>query len=232
MSRSKIFVSCLALLLFVFLPITRADEWNKKTIITFDKPVEVPGMVLPAGTYVFRLADSQSDRHIVQILNKDENHVYATILAIPDYRLQPTGQTVVQFEERAANAPQAIQAWFYPGDNYGDEFVYPEVRARQIAQASSQPVLATKAPPQTPSEMKTAPVETVRPETPQKQTEVAQAAPPPAPPQQTEQQPAAAPAQPAQPLPKTASPLPLIGLLGLSSLGIGGVLRAMAKRSA
>ncbi len=232
MSRSKTFVSCLALLLFVFLPITRADEWNKKTIITFDKPVEIPGMVLPAGTYVFRLADSQSDRHIVQVLNKDENHVYATILAIPDYRLQPTGQTVIQFEERAANAPQAIQAWFYPGDNYGDEFVYPEVRARQIAQASNQPVLATKAPPQTPSEMKTAPVETVKPETtPQKQTEVAQAAPPPAPPQQTEQQPAPS-AAPAQPLPKTASPLPLIGLLGLSSLGIGGVLRAMAKRSA
>ena len=121
-------------------PKMNADEWNKKTVFTFNEPVEIPGQVLSAGTYVFKLLDSQSDRNIVQIFNKDENHVYATLLAIPDYRLKPTGKTVITFAERAANAPEAVKAWFYPGDNYGQEFVYPKVRAEQLAKVVKQPV--------------------------------------------------------------------------------------------
>src|SRR5580765_3723283 len=85
-----------------------AQTWNKRTSVTFNGPVEIPGVgaqVLPAGTYVFRLLDSQSDRHIVQIFNKDESHLYATILAIPNYRLQATDKTVMTFGERAAGEP-------------------------------------------------------------------------------------------------------------------------------
>src|SRR4029434_7017031 len=96
-----------------------AQTWNKRTSVTFSAPIEIPGVgaqVLPAGTYVFRLLDSQSDRHIVQIFNKDESHVYATILAIPNYRLQATDKTVMTFAERAAGEPQAISAWCHPAD--------------------------------------------------------------------------------------------------------------------
>jgi hypothetical protein len=125
---------------------TRADQFNEKTIFTFSGPVEIPGfhgpMVLPAGTYVFQLLDSMSDRNIVQIFNKDQTHVYATILAIPDYRLTPAGKTIITFEERAEGSPQAIRAWFYPGDNYGQEFVYPKPRAIEIAKANNEPVLS------------------------------------------------------------------------------------------
>jgi len=103
-------VFCCAFLFAFFA--ARADQWNKKTILTFNVPVEISGMVLPAGTYVFKLADSNSDRHIVQIFNAEENHIYATILAIPNYRLEPAGDTVLRFAERPANAPQAIRAWF------------------------------------------------------------------------------------------------------------------------
>ena len=109
-----------------------ADAWDKKTIVTFSQPVEIPGVgaqVLPAGTYVFKLLDSSSNRNIVQIFNKAQNHVYATILAIPNYRLQATDKTVVTFGERAAGTPEAIRAWFYPGANWGQEFVYPKTRA-------------------------------------------------------------------------------------------------------
>src|ERR1035437_10836675 len=63
------------------------DQWNKKTVLTFSESVEIPGVVLPAGQYVFKLLDSLSDRHIVQVFNADENKVYATILAIPHYRM-------------------------------------------------------------------------------------------------------------------------------------------------
>src|SRR5262245_7415952 len=89
------------------LPLLRnvqADVWDKKTDVTFSQPVEVPGAVLSAGTYVFRLADSDSNRNVVQILNKDENHVYATILAITAQRPQPVDKTVITFEEHAKGA--------------------------------------------------------------------------------------------------------------------------------
>ena len=108
--------------------------------MTFSEPAEIPGQVLPAGTYWFRLMDSPSDRDIVQILNADQTKSIAIILAIPDYRLKPTGKTVITFAERAAGSPEAIRAWFYPGDNYGQEFVYPKARAAQLAKVVKQAV--------------------------------------------------------------------------------------------
>ena len=102
----------LALMGLVFSPGAKASEWNRKTVITFSGPVEIPGVhltgwkVLPAGTYVFKLMDSESDRHIVQIFNKDETKCYATILAIPNYRLKATGKTVITFRERPAGQPE------------------------------------------------------------------------------------------------------------------------------
>jgi hypothetical protein len=97
--------------------------------MTFTQPVQVPGVVLPAGTYVFKLLDSVSARNIVQVFDKDEKYLFATIIAVPDYRLEPTGDTKVYFEDRAAGAPEALKAWFYPGDSYGQEFVYPQTSA-------------------------------------------------------------------------------------------------------
>ncbi|MFY9730626.1 MAG: hypothetical protein WBQ04_14290 [Candidatus Acidiferrales bacterium] len=120
--------------------VARADEYNKKTVVTFNGPVEIPGKVLPAGTYVFKLFDSDSDRNIVQIWNKDETQLIATVLAIPDYRLTPADNPIITFEERAQGSPPAIRAWFYPGDNYGYEFVYPKTRATELAAANHKNV--------------------------------------------------------------------------------------------
>ena len=97
-------IFCLSLVALTFLPNAKADEWNKKTTVTFSEPVEVPGVgaqTLPAGTYVFKLVDSAADRNIVQISNEDEDHVFTTILAIPNYRLRSTDKTVMTFRERA-----------------------------------------------------------------------------------------------------------------------------------
>ena len=82
--------------------------------------------MLPAGTYVFKLLDSQSSRNVVQIFDANQTKLYASLLAIPDYRLKRADKTVITFEERAADSPEAIQAWFYPGDDYGQQFVYPK----------------------------------------------------------------------------------------------------------
>jgi hypothetical protein len=220
-------------LLGIFHPSARADEWDKRTVFTFSGPVEIPGIVLPAGTYVFKLADSDSDRNIVQVFNKDENHLYGTFLAIPDYRMKTPSKPIITFEERAAGAPEAVKAWFYPGDNYGNEFVYPKVKAMELAKSSHQAV------PSMPSEMAantTKPVQSMQepsvtamkkaPLTVQQPTgeeaEIAAVFPPP--PAQM------ASAKPARSLPKTASPLPLVGLTGILLLAAGFSVRAAARR--
>src|SRR6266436_6087242 len=112
-------------------PGARADQWDKKTIVTFNDAVEVPGQVLPAGTYVFRLADSISNRHIVQIWNADEDQVLATIMTIPNTRFETPDDSLFQFDERPGDSPQALKVWFYPGNNTGEEFIYSRYSYRQ-----------------------------------------------------------------------------------------------------
>lgn len=113
------------LLCAVFAPHARADQWNEKTVVTVTVPIEIPGKALPAGTYVFMLANSQADRHIVQIWNADQTHLIATIKALPDYRSNAPKETVLHFAERPINCPMALDEWFYPGDKAGQEFFYP-----------------------------------------------------------------------------------------------------------
>jgi hypothetical protein len=105
-----------------FLTSAKADEWDKETKMTFDNPVEVPGRVLLPGSYVFKLADSATDRQIVEIFN-DNDHLVTTVLAVPDYRTEPS-KTVLTFNEARNGSPESIHEWFYPGDNTGVEFVY------------------------------------------------------------------------------------------------------------
>ena len=203
-----------------------ADEWDQKTIFTFTAPVEVPGQVLPPGTYVFKLADSQSDRNIVQVFSEGEKQLLGTFLAIPNERLRPAGKPIITFDERPVGSPDAVRAWFYPGENYGHQFVYPKPRAVALAESNNAPV------PSMPAELAnntTTPVETLTEphveamrqapltaQTPvEGEVEIAQAfvpldtptAPPPA------------------ELPTTGSDLPLIGLAGLLFLGTAGALK-------
>jgi hypothetical protein len=121
-------------------PPAAADEWNQKTIFTFSAPVEIPGQTLSAGTYVFKLVDSQSDRDIVQVFSKDEKHLYGTFFAIPDQHLRPAGKSIIMFDENPAGSPDVVRAWFYPGDNYGHQFVYPKQKAAALATANHTPV--------------------------------------------------------------------------------------------
>jgi len=206
-----------------------ADDWNKKTVVTFDQAVEVPGTTLPAGTYTFQLMDSASDRHIVEVFNADGSHLITTILAINDYRLVPTGKTVMKFSERPADSPDALRAWFYPGDNFGQEFVYPKVRAVQLAETTKVAVPAVEVDTLDSAAMKTIPIVAVTPE--QKEVEVStviETTPP------VVAAAAPAPVEVAQVtetknLPKTASSLPLFTLFGTALIGLGLGLRRFSK---
>jgi hypothetical protein len=207
-----------------------ADDFDQKTVFTFSGPVEIPGQVLSAGTYVFKLADSSSDRNIVQVFNKDETHLYGTFLAIPDYRIKPAGKTIITFEERPAGSPEAVKAWFYPGENYGRDFVYPKPKATALAKANNTPV------PSMPAEFA---ANTIKPAATVKAPHIVAMSQAPLKAQKpTEEEveiaevfavSAEAPLPPT--LPTTASPLPLIGLVGLLSIGAGVGLRFAAAKA-
>lgn len=142
--KSLSWTLCAAMLFSVGAWRARADALNKQTFVTFSGPVEIPGKVLPAGTYQFRLVNGSANPDIVQILNKDGTEAYATLLTVQDYRANPTGHAVIHFEERPSGTPDAIKSWFYPGDNYGNQFVYPQTEAAEIARRTHQDVLSMR----------------------------------------------------------------------------------------
>jgi hypothetical protein len=205
-------------------PIAKADNWNRRTVMTFSEPVEIPGKVLPAGTYVFKLADSQSDRTIVRVFTADEAQVLATVLAVTDYRLDTPEKTTVTFEERASGSPEALHSWFCPGDNYGVEFVYG--KKDTTLRTFERPEVVAAAPAAEPEPPATPAVEAPAPE-------------PPAPVIETEPQPVvAAEAEPEpepQPapaeLPKTAGNFLLFPILGVTLLAGGFAALRLAKQS-
>jgi hypothetical protein len=222
--------------------IARADDFDKKTLITFSQPVEIPGRVLPAGTYVFKLADSMTDRHIVQIFTADGSQILATLLAIPDYRLTTTDQTVIKFGEVVAGAPEAIRAWFYPGNSVGQEFVYPKSRAAQLATMAKAVVPAIAVDVSDPDALKTAPIVAITPEA----KEMPIAAVIQTTPNDTIAGVATTPSssssavgttgvketdRDARQLPATASVLPLIVVFGLGSIGVALGLMMFGKRA-
>ena len=218
-------------------PKAAADEWDKKTVITTTETIEVPGATLPPGTYVFKLVNmTDADRHTVIVQNERENHTFATILAIPNYRLQPKDKTTFTFWETPAGQPKAVRAWFYPGDNFGQEFAYKKERATEITQTAHEEVPAAP--------VETAAVEPAPAPAPEPAPVVADNTPAPAPepaPVVADNTPAPAPAPEPAPviaqnetpreLPQTASNMPLFAMLGFALVGFGSVLGLFVKRS-
>jgi LPXTG-motif cell wall-anchored protein len=159
MIRTKLFLAG-ALALMVTFTGTSAysqEPANQLTYFTFSAPFELPGgQVLPAGKYVFRIAESPSNRHIVQVLSDDHQTMHATLLAIPAQRQDPAPEPEVRFMETAANTPPAIRTWWYPGRTIGHEFIYPREHARRLAARQSEGVLTVAGEASTTDAMQTA----------------------------------------------------------------------------
>jgi hypothetical protein len=232
----------LGVLLGSYAPLSRADEWDKTTKVKFNEPVQVPGTVLPAGTYVFRLMESSSNRHVVQIFNEDHTKLITTILAIPNQRLEPSGKTVLTYDERPADQPVALAAWFYPGDNFGQEFAYPKSQAEELSRLNKKEVPSLDSDEESPTLQArsngSAPQNTNQ--TPQTQTPAMNPPPEPSNPPAaaaTPTRPAPAPnppstemAQQQKPeLPHTASLLPLVGLMGFLFISLAFSMRVLLR---
>ena len=234
---------CLMFIASLATPPANAQNGDRKTVVTFSEPVEIPGgTVLPAGTYFFKLLNQDSGRWVVQIFDKNQTHTYATLITVQDFRYHPTDKPVMTFAERPEGAPPAIKEWFFPGEQFGRQFVYSKNRALQLAKQVNEPVLSMTgdtaasitAPDQTATDAQTAefvkiPVtayaatgEEVAPATVvQTQAETPTPAPVTAPAATTD-----------LPLPKTASSDPAIGLIGLVAMIAAIGLAAHRRRSA
>lgn len=227
---AAVWLCAAALAAGIFSSRAQADQWDKKTILTVDQPVQVQDTLLQPGQYMFKLQDTNADRHVVQIFNGDQTHIINTILAVPNYRLQPTGNSRFAFWETPPGTAKALRAWFYPGDNFGQEFRYPKQLAMLTTAAVSVPTpdpgMAVPPQPETASQPEPPPQEprlqsmTQEPEQPP--AELAQNSSP--------QAPAPPSSEATTELPKTASIYPLIGLCGLLSLSLFSILRL--RRSA
>lgn len=233
----------------------RADTWDQLTYFTFSAPVEIPGVALPAGTYMFKLANPDESRSVIRVLSQDGSHVYSTFLTIPDKRLTPTADPVVTFNETPAGMPEAIKAWFYPGNSIGHEFVYPKDQAQRIAAATNQSVLTSGSVPgnerpiaassTTPVESfknasvsrvdghgaaqpidsqtssRSAPLKSLQTSSAAAASAATQAA--------TTASNSSQAADSSQQLPRTATFLPLFGLIGVASLALGSAVHVWRK---
>ena len=237
----------------------RADAWDKTTKVTFNEATQVPGTVLQPGTYVFKLADNNSNRHVVQIFNEDHTKLITTILAIPNQRLTLSGKTVLTYAEHPSDQPAALEAWFYPGDNFGQQFIYPRSEALQLSRLNNEAVPSTgpeeanSQTAQTQSTEQSQAPESAQNMAPSEAAPQAQAQPAPSvqnnqsysaqntapanPPASSAQELAQNNPQPQpqaqapaqQQLPQTASWEPLIGLMGLGLIGFAAVLRRLQR---
>jgi hypothetical protein len=228
-------LGCLAL----FAVAAVASDYDKRTEVTFGEPVIVAGVpvvTLEPGKYVIKLMNHDHSRNIVQVFNERGDKLYTTVLAIPNYRLIPKDQTTFTYWETPVGNPVALRAWFFPGDNWGQEFVYPKGLAAKIARETGQRVLTTEA--ETEAELEVAPVTEVTKEGKEQAVEEAVAAPEPAfefaeeeeaiPAEVAEAAPLPEPG--AEALPATASPFYGIGLLGVLAMAAGFTLRRLAFR--
>jgi len=124
LSRLLAAVSCAALLLVALPARAHADGFDKATLFTFDAPVALPGVTLPAGTYMFKLADPNNDRSATAVYDQTGQVCYGIFMTISDEESRASDQPSIQFAEGHPGAPEAVAAWFYPGQRAGWQFVY------------------------------------------------------------------------------------------------------------
>jgi len=227
----------LAVLWLALSPDAMAQGTDKKTVMTIDQPFQIPGVTLPAGKYVVKLVDLTGSRSIVRFMSSDEKKIYATLLGVPDYRLAIPDKNAFSFYESKSGDPRPLRAWFFRGENWGVEFVYPKAKAVEIAKASGEHVVATSAEPPASSEagnltesqansaakeLAQEPVFGIQPSGNEVELSAIHSGAPTAV--------ALADVQTPAKLPKTATPFALFGLAGLLAAGAAAAVRVSRKR--
>ena len=130
------------------LPSARAGEQDQATKMTFNQAVQIPGRILPAGTYWFALADTANipNQQVVKIFNSDRSKLVATLFTVEVQPATSTPSTMVTLADEGPDHPKAILSWLYPGSwyypgfEYGHQFVYSRSEERELARAKQETV--------------------------------------------------------------------------------------------
>ena len=141
---SYVIVGLIIAFTLIFELVAHADPWDQSSTITFSDPIHIPGQVLPAGTYLFKLANSDCDRNMVQIFDADRTVLYATLQTIATERQEPTEDTAFTFAEQGAGKPEVLLKWIYPGRETGNEFLYSKEKEKELAQDRQQTIVANQ----------------------------------------------------------------------------------------
>lgn len=120
-----------------------AQPADYRTYFTFSAPVTLPGVTLPAGKYIFRLADPDSSRKVINVLSADGKRSLAMLHTIPNQAMKAPKDAEIRFMETSARVPPPVKTWWYAGKAIGYEFIYPRKQALELAKATSQPILTT-----------------------------------------------------------------------------------------
>lgn len=121
----------------------QAQTADYKTYFTFSGPITLPGVTLPAGKYIFRLADADTGRKVVSIQSEDGRRQLAMLHTIPNQAPKAPNDPEIRFMETSSNVPPPVKTWWYPGKSIGYEFIYPRAQAMQLAKVTTEPVLTT-----------------------------------------------------------------------------------------
>src|SRR5437588_4682455 len=143
-NKVYIVVGMIIALAFFFEIAAHADVLDQATKISFSEPIQIPGQILPAGTYWFRVVDSNSDQNLVQVFSADQTVLYATLETVPTQRREPTGCTTVSLAEQGSGKPVVLLKWFYPGNLTGHEFVYSQQQEKELAQDMQRTIAANR----------------------------------------------------------------------------------------
>ena len=226
--RTVLSVAAIALAVAASAPRAKADDYNKRTLLTVKQTIQIKDTVLEPGQYVLQLQESDSDRHVVELFNRDRTHILGTYVTVPRYRVHDPDKSTFTFWETPPGTAKALRAWYYPGDGMGEEFPYPNTHHMLASAETPAPVPApiaavtpAPAPPAPALAPEAATPEVTQPEAPAP-AETPAPEPAPNPPAQADTQ--ANQAAPAE-LTKTGSRYPLFGIAGVSLLALAGLLR-------
>ena len=133
--RKTLSILGLMLTFTIMLPVLHADDWNQATRFNFNQPVQVPGQILPAGTYFFQLVGN--NHHLVQIFNQDRTAV-VILYSVSRERYGRRDEAAITLASRGGTQPQAIVAWFFVGESEGHEFLYAKQEEQELAHATQK----------------------------------------------------------------------------------------------
>jgi hypothetical protein len=123
LTRHLVFTAAIALLALTAAPSGASlGHWDR---ITFSGPVALPGVVLPAGSYKFEIANPETSLRVVRVSDRDTGRVYfAGFTRLVPRPVNLPADQLVTLGEAPRGAAMPITVWYPSGLSQGHQFIY------------------------------------------------------------------------------------------------------------